>query len=123
MSSSLSLPDKTLQFVKDHPLMDSSVTPIDNRPRLIRSDVNYTQVVVDRTWALDGTPYDVMFVGTGGSRPQGQDPSRSGSSALPGPPLPTEPQCSQGFTGESPALASKVCDHPSPGPCLGVHVW
>ncbi|XP_045877993.1 semaphorin-4D isoform X3 [Meles meles] len=63
-SSSLSLPDKTLQFVKDHPLMDSSVTPIDNRPRLIRSDVNYTQVVVDRTWALDGTPYDVMFVGT-----------------------------------------------------------
>ncbi|XP_059268077.1 semaphorin-4D isoform X5 [Mustela nigripes] len=64
LSSSLSLPDKTLQFVKDHPLMDSSVTPIDNRPRLIRSDVNYTQVVVDRTWALDGTPYDVMFVGT-----------------------------------------------------------
>ncbi|XP_047556108.1 semaphorin-4D isoform X2 [Lutra lutra] len=63
-SSSLSLPDKTLQFVKDHPLMDSSVTPIDNRPRLIRSDVNYTQLVVDRTWALDGTPYDVMFVGT-----------------------------------------------------------
>lgn len=84
-SSSLSLPDKTLQFVKDHPLMDSSVTPIDNRPRLIRSDVNYTQVVVDRTWALDGTPYDVMFVGTGGSRPQGQGPSRSGSSALRGP--------------------------------------
>lgn len=49
--------------------MDSSVTPIDNRPRLIRSDVNYTQIVVDRTQALDGTFYDVMFVGTGGSRP------------------------------------------------------
>ncbi|XP_035579427.1 semaphorin-4D isoform X1 [Zalophus californianus] len=63
-SSSLSLPDKTLQFVKDHPLMDSSVTPIDNRPRLIRSDVNYTQIVVDRMQALDGTVYDVMFVGT-----------------------------------------------------------
>ncbi|XP_059871077.1 semaphorin-4D isoform X2 [Delphinus delphis] len=63
-SSSLNLPDKTLQFVKDHPLMDDSVTPIDNRPRLIKSDVNYTQIVVDRTWALDGTVHDVMFVST-----------------------------------------------------------
>lgn len=67
-SSSLNLPDKTLQFVKDHPLMDDSVTPIDNRPRLIKSDVSYTQIVVDRTQALDGTVYEVMFVGTGGSR-------------------------------------------------------
>ncbi|KAF6328085.1 semaphorin 4D [Rhinolophus ferrumequinum] len=63
-SSSLNLPDKTLQFVKDHPLMDDSVVPIDNRPRLIKSNVNYTQIVVDRTQALDGTVYDVMFVST-----------------------------------------------------------
>uniref|UniRef100_A0A8C0RUH8 Semaphorin 4D n=1 Tax=Canis lupus familiaris TaxID=9615 RepID=A0A8C0RUH8_CANLF len=63
-SSSLTLPDKTLQFIKDHPLMDGSVTPIDNRPRLIKRDVNYTQIVVDRTRALDGTVYDVMFVST-----------------------------------------------------------
>uniref|UniRef100_K9J315 Semaphorin-4D n=1 Tax=Desmodus rotundus TaxID=9430 RepID=K9J315_DESRO len=63
-SSSLNLPDKTLQFVKDHPLMDDSVTPIDNRPRLIKSGVNYTQIVVDRTQALDGTIYDVMFLST-----------------------------------------------------------
>ncbi|XP_043726435.1 semaphorin-4D isoform X2 [Cervus elaphus] len=63
-SSSLNLPDKTLQFVKDHPLMDESVTPIDSRPRLIKGDVNYTQIVVDRTRALDGTIHDVMFVST-----------------------------------------------------------
>ncbi|XP_053434822.1 semaphorin-4D isoform X2 [Nycticebus coucang] len=63
-TSSLNLPDKTLQFVKDHPLMDDSVTPIDNRPKLIKKDVNYTQIVVDRTRALDGTIYDVMFIST-----------------------------------------------------------
>ncbi|XP_040093684.1 semaphorin-4D isoform X2 [Oryx dammah] len=63
-SSSLNLPDKTLQFVKDHPLMDDSVTPIDSRPRLIKGDVNYTQIVVDRARALDGTIHDVMFVST-----------------------------------------------------------
>ncbi|XP_017659112.1 semaphorin-4D isoform X3 [Nannospalax galili] len=63
-TSSLNLPDKTLQFVKDHPLMDDSVTPIGNRPRLIKKGVNYTQIVVDRTQVLDGTFYDVMFIST-----------------------------------------------------------
>uniref|UniRef100_A0A8C8VJ74 Semaphorin-4D n=1 Tax=Pelusios castaneus TaxID=367368 RepID=A0A8C8VJ74_9SAUR len=63
-TSSLNLPDKTLQFVKDHPLMDDSVTPIGDRPRLIKRDVRYTQIVVDRVTALSGSVYDVMFIST-----------------------------------------------------------
>ncbi|XP_049652609.1 semaphorin-4D isoform X2 [Accipiter gentilis] len=62
--SSLNLPDKTLQFVKDHPLMDDSVTPMGDRPRLVKRDVKYTQIVVDRVRALNGTIYDVMFIST-----------------------------------------------------------
>ncbi|XP_030049470.1 semaphorin-4D isoform X3 [Microcaecilia unicolor] len=63
-NSSLSLPDKTLQFVKDHPLMYDSVTPLGNKPQLVKRDVNYTQIVVDRVKALDGNTYNVMFIGT-----------------------------------------------------------
>ncbi|XP_065596731.1 semaphorin-4D isoform X2 [Cyrtonyx montezumae] len=62
--TSLNLPDKTLQFVKDHPLMDDSVTPVGDRPRLVIRDVKYTQIVVDRVRALNGTIYDVMFIST-----------------------------------------------------------
>lgn len=65
ISSSLHLPDKTLQFVKDHPLLEDPVQPIGNGPRLITKDVNYTQIVVERVLALDRKIYDVMFTGTG----------------------------------------------------------
>ncbi|XP_068429754.1 semaphorin-4D isoform X2 [Clinocottus analis] len=64
ISSSLHLPDKTLQFVKDHPLLEDPVLPVGNRPRLITKDVNYTQIVVERVRALDGNIYDVIFTGT-----------------------------------------------------------
>ncbi|XP_074473364.1 semaphorin-4D isoform X1 [Sebastes fasciatus] len=64
ISSSLHLPDKTLQFVKDHPLLEDPVLPIGNGPRLITKDVNYTQIVVERVRALDRNVYDVIFTGT-----------------------------------------------------------
>ncbi|XP_029469747.1 semaphorin-4E-like isoform X2 [Rhinatrema bivittatum] len=62
--SSLDLPDKTLQFVKDHPLMDDSINPIGNRPVLLRRGSNYTRIVVDRVIGIDNRTYDVMFLGT-----------------------------------------------------------
>lgn len=87
--------------------MDSSVTPIDNRPRLIRSDVNYTQVVVDRTWALDGTPYDVMFVGTGGSHPRVRTPAEPAHPCCGGP---APPHGAHSALRKSLGLAPEVCD-------------
>ena len=65
INSSLLLPDKTLQFVKDHPLLADPVLPIGNGPRLIAKDVNYTQIAVERVPALDSNVYDVLFTGTG----------------------------------------------------------
>ena len=46
--------------------MYNPVYPINNRPIIIKTDVDYqfTQIVVDRVEAEDGQ-YDVMFIGTG----------------------------------------------------------
>lgn len=46
--------------------MYNPVFPINNRPIMVKTDVNYqfTQIVVDRVDAEDGQ-YDVMFIGTG----------------------------------------------------------
>ncbi|XP_066501787.1 semaphorin-4D isoform X2 [Hoplias malabaricus] len=64
INSSLLLPDKTLQFVKDHPLLADPVLPISNGPRLIAKNVNYTQIAVERVTALDGNVYHVIFTAT-----------------------------------------------------------
>lgn len=71
IGSSLDLPDSTLRFVKDHPLLEDSVLPIGNRPRLIAKDVKYTHIVVERVRALDGNIYDIIFTGTGKWNTQG----------------------------------------------------
>ncbi|XP_075467283.1 semaphorin-4E-like isoform X2 [Ascaphus truei] len=63
-NTSLDLPDKTLQFVKDHPLLDDPVNPIGNRPVLIKRGANYIKLVVDRIVGLDKQAYEVMFLGT-----------------------------------------------------------
>lgn len=63
--SSLELPDNTLNFAKKHPLMDEPILPQRGRPLLLKKGANFTQLVVDRVAGLDGTVYEVLFIGTG----------------------------------------------------------
>lgn len=65
MSRSLDLPDKTLQFIRDRPLMDEAVRPLTGGPLLIKKGAMLTRIVVDSVTALDGETYPVMFTGTG----------------------------------------------------------
>lgn len=61
---SLDLPDKTLQFIRDRPLMDEAVRPINGKPVLVKTGALLSRIVVDRVQALDGRAYDVMFIST-----------------------------------------------------------
>lgn len=65
MKRSLDLPDKTLRFVQDRPLMDQGVQPVGGGPQLVERGATFTRIVVDRAEALDGETYNVMFIGTG----------------------------------------------------------
>uniref|UniRef100_A0A4W5MS84 Si:ch211-129c21.1 n=1 Tax=Hucho hucho TaxID=62062 RepID=A0A4W5MS84_9TELE len=64
MERSLDLPDKTLQFIRDRPLMDEAVHPLTGRPLLVKRGDLFTRLVVDSVLALDGERYAVMFIGT-----------------------------------------------------------
>uniref|UniRef100_A0A8C6TIK7 Si:ch211-129c21.1 n=1 Tax=Neogobius melanostomus TaxID=47308 RepID=A0A8C6TIK7_9GOBI len=64
LNRSLDLPDKTLQFIRDRPLMEEAVPPVSGRPLLVKREALLSRIVVDRVQALDGQTYDVMFIGT-----------------------------------------------------------
>ncbi|XP_061593769.1 semaphorin-4E isoform X2 [Cololabis saira] len=64
INRSLELPDKTLQFIRDRPLMDEAVRPLTGKPLLVESGALLTRIVVDSVLALDGQRHDVMFIGT-----------------------------------------------------------
>uniref|UniRef100_A0A671TLH3 Si:ch211-129c21.1 n=1 Tax=Sparus aurata TaxID=8175 RepID=A0A671TLH3_SPAAU len=64
MNRSLDLPDKTLQFIRDRPLMDEAVRPLTGGPLLVKRGALLTRIVVDSVLALDGERYAVMFIGT-----------------------------------------------------------
>uniref|UniRef100_A0A672SH03 Semaphorin 4B n=1 Tax=Sinocyclocheilus grahami TaxID=75366 RepID=A0A672SH03_SINGR len=66
IDSSLDMPDKVLNFVKDHFLMDS---PVKSRPVLFTHSVHYTQIAVHHVQGLHEA-YDVMFIGTDDGRLQ-----------------------------------------------------
>ncbi|KAL2774108.1 semaphorin-4F isoform 3 precursor [Daubentonia madagascariensis] len=63
-SSSLSLPDRVLTFIRDHPLMDRPVFPADGHPLLVTTDTAYLRVVAHRVTSLSGKEYDVLYLGT-----------------------------------------------------------
>ncbi|KAL0966405.1 hypothetical protein UPYG_G00294940 [Umbra pygmaea] len=64
ITRSLDLPDQTLQFVKDHPLMDEAVKPKGLGPLLVYWGAAFTRIIVHSTTALDGKKHHIMFIGT-----------------------------------------------------------
>ncbi|KAB5574987.1 hypothetical protein PHYPO_G00215480 [Pangasianodon hypophthalmus] len=62
--SSLHMPDKVLNFVKDHFLMDSVIR---SQPLLVKSNVRYMQIIVHRVQAVQRA-YNVLFLGTDDGR-------------------------------------------------------
>ncbi|KAJ8011659.1 hypothetical protein DPEC_G00060550 [Dallia pectoralis] len=64
INRSLDLPDQTLQFIKDRPLMDQAILPIGKGPLLTHRGAAFTRIIVHRTQDLDGRKHHVMFIGT-----------------------------------------------------------
>ncbi|KAK3513666.1 hypothetical protein QTP70_028798 [Hemibagrus guttatus] len=63
-NSSLDLPDKTLQFIRERPLMDQAVKQSSHQPLVVKKGAAFTRIVVASTTALDGLSHQVMFIGT-----------------------------------------------------------
>ncbi|XP_048365795.1 semaphorin-4F [Sphaerodactylus townsendi] len=62
--SSLGLPDRVLTFIRDHPLMEQPVYPLQNRPVLVKMDTQYRRLAVHRARALSGQEHDILYLGT-----------------------------------------------------------
>uniref|UniRef100_A0ABM5GL42 Semaphorin-4F isoform X2 n=1 Tax=Pogona vitticeps TaxID=103695 RepID=A0ABM5GL42_9SAUR len=64
ISSSLALPDRVLTFIRDHPLMDELVYPLDRSPLLVVPGTSYQRLAVHRVKALSGQEHPVLYLGT-----------------------------------------------------------
>ncbi|XP_004696500.1 semaphorin-4F, partial [Echinops telfairi] len=62
--SSLALPDRVLTFIRDHPLMDKPVLPVNSHPLLVTTETVYLRLVVHTVTSLSGKDYDVLYLGT-----------------------------------------------------------
>ncbi|XP_074922843.1 semaphorin-4F [Chelonoidis abingdonii] len=62
--SSLALPDRVLTFVRDHPLMDQVVHPLEMGPVLVKLDTQYLRIAVHRVRSVSGQEYDMLYLGT-----------------------------------------------------------
>lgn len=70
-NDSASLPEATLNFIKDHPLMDAPVQSYLAQPLLIQSGFKsrFTVIAIDpQVEAVSGKTYDVLFIGTDDGR-------------------------------------------------------
>ncbi|KAA8587244.1 hypothetical protein FQN60_016694 [Etheostoma spectabile] len=57
ITQTLDLPDRTLQFIKDRPLMDQAIQPIGEKPVLVRKGATFTRIIVNQVQAADGEKY------------------------------------------------------------------
>ncbi|XP_056249215.1 semaphorin-4E-like isoform X2 [Seriola aureovittata] len=64
VTTSLDLSDKTLLFVKNHPLMEGVVTPMTGKPLLVQTGTRFSKIIVDQVTSLDGRQRQVMLIGT-----------------------------------------------------------
>ncbi|KAM6918235.1 semaphorin-4E [Xenentodon cancila] len=64
ITRTLDLPDRTLQFIKDKPLMDQAIQPIGGRPLLMCRGATFTRIIVTQVQDADGETHHVMFIGT-----------------------------------------------------------
>ncbi|XP_078741217.1 semaphorin-4A-like isoform X1 [Lampetra fluviatilis] len=62
--SSLDLPDRTVSFARDHPLVDQTVEPVGQRPLLVAANARYTQLAVQTVRSLGGADHRVMYMAT-----------------------------------------------------------
>ncbi|XP_015783245.1 semaphorin-2A [Tetranychus urticae] len=58
-----SLPDSVLNFIRGHPLMDSTVTHDNGKPVFYKRDTVFTRIVVDKL-QVDGIQYLIYYAGT-----------------------------------------------------------
>ncbi|XP_076334612.1 LOW QUALITY PROTEIN: semaphorin-1A-like [Tachypleus tridentatus] len=67
VNDSRTLPEMTLNFIKDHTLMDRAVPSFWNQPLILHTGFGYryTYITVDpQIETVDGNRYDVLFIGT-----------------------------------------------------------